>query len=378
MKFKTTLISGSLLLISSSFAFAVQTQHWFDQQTVNNGKNIFLQNCASCHGDNGEASNNWQQADSNGQYSPPPLNGSAHAWHHSMDTLKQTVRDGGQKLGGVMPAFADKLSEADIEAAISFFQSKWPDDIYSKWSKRFQIQNFKPVKVAAVEPVKTETFPDSNITKLLQMRLGGVAVSAAKPTPVEGMYQTQFGSKYAYLTSDGRYVFIGDLIDLKNASNLTELSRRESVTEQFAKVAVSDFAIFPAKGEEKASISVFTDTSCPYCKKLHEEVPKLQDAGITVRYLPFPRGGTRGPGYNTLKQVWCAKDKAEAMNIAKNVSVGDLPAGDCAEASLVDRGYELGNSVGVTGTPSIFKSNGEKIDGYVPFKQLIPRVLTSK
>lgn len=69
-------------------------------------------------------------------------------------------------------------------------------------------------------------------------------------------------------------------------------------------------AVFPATGEEKAVLNVFTDSSCPYCKKLHEEVSKLQEAGISVHYIPYPRGGSRGPGYQELKQVWCAKDKA--------------------------------------------------------------------
>lgn len=122
-------------------------------------------------------------------------------------------------------------------------------------------------------------------------------------------------------------------------------------------------------------LNVFTDTSCPYCKKLHEEMAKLQDAGISIHYLPYPRGGKQGPRYQTLKQVWCAKDKAKALTIAKGLDVGDLPAGNCIDGKLVDKGHILGNRVGVTGTPALFKSSGEKIEGYVPYKQLIPMVL---
>ena len=117
-----------------------------------------------------------------------------------------------------------------------------------------------------------------------------------------------------------------------------------------------------------------------YCladKKLHEEIASLQDAGISVHYIPYPRGGSQGPGYQTLKQVWCAEDKPEAMNIAKGVSSGDLPSGDCAAASFVDEGYTIGNRIGITGTPALFLQNGTKIDGYRPYRELIPVVLDS-
>ncbi len=215
----------------------------------------------------------------------------------------------------------------------------------------------------------------SKITQLLQVRLGGAEVSQPQPTPIPGIYQTTFGGKVAYLTGDGRYAFVGDLIDLQNQVNLSQQARQGIAQKAIAGVDKKDMAIFPAKGETKAVLNVFTDTSCPYCKKLHQEVPDLQKAGIEVRYLPYPRGSSRGPGYQGLKQVWCASDKAEAMDIAKGIKPGKLPSGDCAEAAMVDKGYELGNRVGVDGTPALFTESGRKISGYVPSQQLIPMLL---
>jgi thiol:disulfide interchange protein DsbC len=215
----------------------------------------------------------------------------------------------------------------------------------------------------------------NKITQLLSTRLGGVEVARPKPTPIPGIYQTTFGGKVAYLTEDGRYAFVGDLIDLQAQVNLSEQARRGLVKKAIAEVPLRDMAIYPARGEKKAVLNVFTDTSCPYCKKLHEEVPDLQKAGIEVRYLPYPRGSSRGPGYQSLKQVWCADDKARAMNIAKGLESGSLPSADCAGASMVDKGYELGNRVGVEGTPALFTESGKKISGYVPSERLIPMLL---
>jgi len=218
---------------------------------------------------------------------------------------------------------------------------------------------------------------NKDMTKMLKSRLGGaVPVSDPVKTPVDGVYETKYGSKIAYLTGNGRYILIGDMIDLQTQENLTEISRRSVSKEVIDKVAVNDLAVYPsAIDETKAVLNVFTDTSCPYCKKLHEEVPDLQKAGIEVRYFPFPRGGARGPGYQTLQQVWCGADKAQTMDIAKDVATGKLPASDCNNAKFVDTAYNIGNQLGVSGTPALFTAEGQKIEGYVPSAKLIPMLL---
>jgi thiol:disulfide interchange protein DsbC len=227
---------------------------------------------------------------------------------------------------------------------------------------------------AHAESDKSEINPQ--MTNLLKSRLGNMEIGKPVATPVDGIYQTQFGSKFAYLTGNGRYVLIGDMIDLQSQTNLTEIARRGIAQKALATMPNSELAIFPAVAETKAVLNVFTDTSCAYCQKLHGEVPELQKAGIEVRYYPFPRGGKRGPGYQDLKKVWCSDDRAKAMNIAKRVTSGDLSDGSCTEATLVDKGYELGNEVGVTGTPALFTASGRRFDGYVPYKKLIPMLLS--
>jgi len=347
---------------------------WYSAEQRDLGEQLFQQNCAGCHGANAELTIDWKKTDSNGQYPPPPLNGTAHAWHHALAQLKQTIQRGGASLGGVMPAFNSILNDAEIDAVISYFQSKWPADTYRKWAARFKVEDLN-TEISGQSPESIETAKQPDITRLLKLRLGTENISPPVETPIKGVYQTRFGNKYGYLIDDGRYVFIGELFDLERAQNLTEISQRSEIKDELAKVSESDMSVFPANGTEKAKLTVFTDTSCPYCLKLHEEVNYLQDAGITVRYLPYPRGGARGPGYSTLKQVWCAEDKKEAMDIGKGIIEGDLPTGDCDTASFVDRGYQLGNLLGVTGTPSLYLESGEAITGYVPYKQLIARVL---
>ena len=230
-----------------------------------------------------------------------------------------------------------------------------------------------PYAGAAEEPTKDSL---ENMTRLLKKRLGTDAVDTPVATVVEGVYQTRFGNKFAYLTEGGRYVFIGDLVDLETAQNMTEISRREIIVDALADFSVDKQIVFPAVDEELAVLSVFTDTSCGYCQKLHKEVKYLQQAGISVHYYPYPRGGSRGPGYSDLRKVWCADDKLQAMSIAKGAQDGTLQStSDCELAQVVDEGFELGNQIGVTGTPALYTSDGTKFNGYVPYKELIPQLI---
>ena len=226
--------------------------------------------------------------------------------------------------------------------------------------------------VAAAE----DDVPAEDMTGLLKFRLGTDDIPPAVETGVEGVYVTRFGNKFAYLIEGGRYVFIGDLVDLKEARNLTEISRRDLVVGELAGFGEDKRIVYPADDEELAVLNVFTDTSCGYCQQLHSEIGYLQAAGISVHYYPFPRGGNRGPGYANLKKVWCAEDQLAAMDFAKGAVSGRLdgPA-DCEVSTYVDDGYLLGNRIGISGTPSMFTSDGARFNGYVPHEQLIPQLI---
>ena len=182
----------------------------------------------------------------------------------------------------------------------------------------------------------------------------------------------------------------------KRASNLSKVTDQQSV-------------VFAAKGQQKTVINVFTDVDCPYCQKLHQEVPRLNELGVTVRYLAYPRAGINNPqtgqltdGYQKLNYVWCAKDRSKAMTEMKNTQ-RDLGmaaqrvrqgAGSAAEQQYRDvekkmqamlsaskdcnahitAQFELGHQVGVTGTPAIITEDGTLIPGYMPADELARRL----
>ena len=199
-------------LIAISPMVLSESSRWYSQEQVAQGKDLFAENCAVCHGKNAESVPDWRKRDANGNYVPPPLNGSAHAWHHSMKILRHTIRKGGKPVGGVMPAFEGKLTDAEIDSIIAWFQSLWTDEIYALWLERNNDVGFVPIR--------KDKPKEPSITTLLKQRLKGVNIGDPEPTPLKNIQQARVGSDYAYLSADGRYALIGELIDLNFQSQI--------------------------------------------------------------------------------------------------------------------------------------------------------------
>lgn len=209
-----------------------------------------------------------------------------------------------------------------------------------------------------------------NVIEMLRQRLdavlGGVPIKSITASPVPGVYQAAFAGQVLYITADGRFVFAGDLIDLETQVNLTEQAKTQDQLQQLQAVAKEDMVVFPAKIQRR-ELWVFTDIDCPYCRRLHQEVPELNRNGITVNYLFFPRSGPDTPSFQKAVNVWCAKDRQAAMNEAKNQK--PLPNLSC-ENKILEQ-YNLSQALGVTGTPYMLGDNGRAIPGFAPAAEII-------
>ena len=124
----------SLPMDSESDQVTLPSERWYSKQQVENGSTIFAENCSDCHGAQaGGKVANWKQKLQDGSFPPPPLDGSAHAWHHSRSVLLGVINDGGLEYGGKMPACKDVLEKEEKLAAIAYFQDFWDDETYRQW-----------------------------------------------------------------------------------------------------------------------------------------------------------------------------------------------------------------------------------------------------
>ncbi|SDX91508.1 Cytochrome C oxidase, cbb3-type, subunit III [Nitrosomonas halophila] len=110
----------------------------FDPAQVARGQAIFRNNCAGCHGQNAEGTPDWRKPLESGRYPPPPLNGTAHAWHHSTEELKRFILNGGPPGEGRMPGWAGILTDQEIDDVLVWIKSLWPDEVYEGWYTRIE------------------------------------------------------------------------------------------------------------------------------------------------------------------------------------------------------------------------------------------------
>jgi len=187
-----------------------------------------------------------------------------------------------------------------------------------------------------------------------------------KTSPVDGWYMIQKGSIIAYVSSDGRYLLQGDIIDLDSQVNLSEISRNEARRDLMASVE-DDQTIMFSPEEVKYSVTVFTDVECSYCRRLHAQIDEYMDLGIEVRYMLYPRNGPASRSWNTSEDVWCSADRANALTMAKLDRKVEAMACD---SSTVQEHYVIGRGVGLNGTPAIVLVDGTLIGGYMAPVQL--------
>lgn len=207
--------------------------------------------------------------------------------------------------------------------------------------------------------------------KLMQQipELKDAQVSA---TPVTGLYQVQHGAFVFYASADGRHVLRGQLLDIGSKRNLTDEAVMKFRESEFGKLADKDTMIYlPQSGKFSHTITVFTDVDCPYCQKLHAQLPSLLAAGIRVRYVFFPRSGPNTPSYAKAVHAWCNQQQpGELEQLMKGATPAQLKSCD----NPIQRHFDLAGSLGLAGTPSILLADGTLIPGLVPAEELIKLV----
>lgn len=183
-------------------------------------------------------------------------------------------------------------------------------------------------------------------------------VENVRPSPFEGVYEVTVGTGVFY--TDGRYLLQGDLFDLKTRRNLTKRRMVDNIPDD-------ETIVFPAKGESRHTLTIFTDTTCGYCRRLHQDIDELNAAGIKVRYLMYPRAGLGTSAARQLESAWCADDPRKALTRAKQGET--LPERKCANP--IEEHVELAHRFGLRGTPLIITDRGHVINGYKPADALI-------
>lgn len=198
-------------------------------------------------------------------------------------------------------------------------------------------------------------------------------VSSMEDTPIKGVseivIETGRGGEVYYISSDGKYLLNGNMIDTTSRQDLTENKKsgiRKDIVEKFGEKQRIDFL----PKEMKHHLFVFTDIDCGYCRKLHNQIDEYNELGIGISYLFFPRSGINTPSFDKAITVWCSDDQQSAMTNAK--SGINIEEKKC-DNPIADQ-YNAGKAAGVTGTPAMVLNNGKLLPGYLPPQALLDRL----
>lgn len=193
-------------------------------------------------------------------------------------------------------------------------------------------------------------------------------IISLKATPLPSIFEVELNTgEMLYSDISGDYLFAGDMYQTTSAGllNLSSTTRQQRTLEKIAAIPEDEMIKF-TPDVVKASITVFTDVDCTYCRALHRDLEKNLEAGIEVRYLAYPRGGVNAESYTKMISVWCSEDRKKALTQAKNGQ--NIPTQEC-DTPILEH-YNLGNELGVSGTPALIFPDGRLIPGYVESERL--------
>jgi len=198
------------------------------------------------------------------------------------------------------------------------------------------------------------------IGERLNKRLPGIDVNSLVETQMPGLYEMVSDGRIYYVDESAEYLIDGSLIRLEDRQNITDQRLGGIHMGLIEAVEEKNMLIYEPEEESNRSITVFTDISCGYCRRLHAELDTLLDEGVRVRYLLFPRAGIGSQGHKDLESVWCADDPQAAMTNAK--AGGRIEPKSCANP--IEEHVAIAQRLGLRGTPLIYTDSGEKIPGY--------------
>ena len=206
---------------------------------------------------------------------------------------------------------------------------------------------------------------EATIRKVLGGKFPGAQIASINKTPYSGLFEVYMDGQLVYADAKADYIFMGDVLDVKSRSNLTQARLAVLNAVKWDTLPLNN-ALKTVKGKGERKIAVFSDVDCPYCRKFEAELTKVDN--ITVYTFLFPIEGLHPKAVQTSRQIWCAPDKNKAWN--DYLSSSKIPDNDGKCANPVDQNIALANKLGINGTPTIILHNGQRIPGMVPAAKL--------
>jgi len=221
---------------------------------------------------------------------------------------------------------------------------------------------------------------DLSIEKVKQNavgKFGDLQPDQVRKTPITGVYELLFGKLVKYMDGSGRFLFRGGELQDSSGNSLTYAALGDAAKNVSDKnlallnqLSDAEMLIYPAQNQNHV-LTVFTDTDCPYCRKLHQDIPEYTKRGITVRYIFFPRAGAGSSSYHTAVSVWCSDNPQQALSDAEK-GMRVIPT-RCENP--IDKHLDLAKQLNLLGTPVLMLEDGEMLYGYSDPNEIMAKLM---
>lgn len=206
---------------------------------------------------------------------------------------------------------------------------------------------------------------ETTIRKVITGKFPEAKIASIQKTPYSGLYEVYMDGQLVYIDANAQYIFLGDVIDIKNRINLSKARLSVLNIVPMNQLPLNN-ALKMVKGKGERKLVVFSDADCPFCRKFEEELKKVDN--ITVYTFLFPIEGLHPKAAQISRQVWCASDKNKAWD--DYMTSGKIPGNDGKCDNPINQNIALGAKLGINGTPTIILANGQRIPGMVPAAKL--------
>ncbi len=215
---------------------------------------------------------------------------------------------------------------------------------------------------------------EANIKKLLQPRIGESAViESVTKTPYANLYEVKIGGELIYTDAAAKFIFIGRLIDAETSRDLTQARMDELNRIKFADLPL-DSAVKTVIGNGKRVIAVFEDPNCGYCKRFRKTLSEMKDLTVYTFMYNILSDDSRVKA----KNVWCSADRSKAWDDWMVHNKAPATAPESCSVTPNEKILELGKKLKVTGTPTVFFTDGSRVPGAIDAKSLEAKLASIK
>ena len=205
---------------------------------------------------------------------------------------------------------------------------------------------------------------EQQIRSDLQKKIGSnTKIKSVSLSPIPGIYEVLVGNEVFYTDANSKYLIQGEIIEIATGKNITEQKQADLNRIKWSELNPAN-ALKVVRGNGSRQLAVFSDPNCGYCKRLDKSLQQLDNVTIFTYLIPILSPDSTQKS----KQIWCSADSQKTY-IDWMIN-GVIPSGKSDCTTPLDKNMAFAKTYGITGTPTIFFTDGSRFPGAVQISDI--------